>query len=259
MKKHLIILSIGAIVLFTSIQLSAQVAVNADGSTPDASAMLDVKSTMLGALMPRMTQAQRNAIASPATGLMIYQVDNGPGFYFYNSTAWQRIQESNHFIGELLGGGIVFWVDHTGQHGLIASLVDIVVPPAAIQWSAALFATGATSTWNGVFNSGIAAGGSLPINWCNAYVNVSYGTGVFGDWYLPAMKELSMLYQEQYIINKTIETSPPMGWNIISNLFYWSSTEQDANTAWGINFGSGVSNNANKTATTGWVRAVRSF
>ncbi len=62
----------------------SQVSFNTDGTAPDNSAMLDVKSTDKGILLPRMTLAQRNAIASPATGLMIYQTNNTPGFY-YNS------------------------------------------------------------------------------------------------------------------------------------------------------------------------------
>ncbi|MCO5263961.1 MAG: hypothetical protein M9901_13885 [Lentimicrobium sp.] len=64
----------------------AQVAVNTDGSAPDNSAMLDVKSTNRGLLAPRMTQAQRNAIVSPAAGLMIFQTDNGPGLYYNSGT-----------------------------------------------------------------------------------------------------------------------------------------------------------------------------
>ncbi|MBK7175263.1 MAG: tail fiber domain-containing protein [Bacteroidales bacterium] len=72
------------VLLFCGIAAGAQVAVNTDGSTPDNSAMLDVKSTTQGFLSPRMTLVQRNAIISPATGLMIFQTDNVPGFY-YNS------------------------------------------------------------------------------------------------------------------------------------------------------------------------------
>jgi len=52
--------------------LHAQVAINTDASLPDGSAMLDIKSTARGMLMPRMTSAQRLAIASPADGLMVY-------------------------------------------------------------------------------------------------------------------------------------------------------------------------------------------
>ena len=59
--------------------------------SPNASAALEVNSTSKGFLLPTMTQAQRNAIASPATGLLIYQSDNTPGFYYYNGTAWNAI------------------------------------------------------------------------------------------------------------------------------------------------------------------------
>jgi trimeric autotransporter adhesin len=64
-----------------------QVSINNDGTLPDNSAMLDVKSTIKGILLPRMTMAQRNAIVSPAAGLMIYQTDNTPGFYYNSGTS----------------------------------------------------------------------------------------------------------------------------------------------------------------------------
>lgn len=74
------------VVLLVSFQVSAQVGIGT--TTPDASAMLDITSTDSGILIPRMTQAQRDAIATPATGLLIYQTDNSPGFYYYNGTIW---------------------------------------------------------------------------------------------------------------------------------------------------------------------------
>ncbi|MCO5264040.1 MAG: hypothetical protein M9901_14295 [Lentimicrobium sp.] len=73
------------LVLLT-IGLQAQVAVNTDGSNPDNSAMLDIKSTSRGVLVPRMSQSQRNAIVSPATGLMVFQTDNSPGYYYNSGT-----------------------------------------------------------------------------------------------------------------------------------------------------------------------------
>ncbi|MBK8845600.1 MAG: hypothetical protein IPO27_03160 [Bacteroidetes bacterium] len=59
--------------------------------TPNASSLLDVTSTSKGVLIPRMTKTQRDAIATPATGLLIYQTNSTPGFYFYNGTAWTAI------------------------------------------------------------------------------------------------------------------------------------------------------------------------
>ncbi|MBK6966757.1 MAG: hypothetical protein IPH20_23375 [Bacteroidales bacterium] len=54
----------------------SQVSINTDASAPDNSAMLDVKSTTKGALVPRMTIAQRDAIVNPAKGLLIFCTDN---------------------------------------------------------------------------------------------------------------------------------------------------------------------------------------
>jgi hypothetical protein len=60
-------------------------------TTPDASSLLEIKSITKGLLIPRMTLAQRNLIATPATGLMIYQTNSTPGFYYYNGTAWTAV------------------------------------------------------------------------------------------------------------------------------------------------------------------------
>jgi hypothetical protein len=59
-------------------------------SAPNASAQLDVTSTTKGLLIPRMTSAQRTAIASPAAGLMVYETTTN-SFWFYNGTAWTQI------------------------------------------------------------------------------------------------------------------------------------------------------------------------
>lgn len=52
--------------------------------------MLDVTSTSGGLLIPRMTQTQREAIITPAQGLMVFQTDGTSGFYYYNS-GWNQI------------------------------------------------------------------------------------------------------------------------------------------------------------------------
>lgn len=67
--------------LSLSLPLLSQVAVNTDGTAPDNSAMLDVKSTSKGLLAPRMTNAQKMGISSPAFGLMIFQTDGAAGLY----------------------------------------------------------------------------------------------------------------------------------------------------------------------------------
>jgi hypothetical protein len=64
----------------------------------ESSAMLDIRTTARGFLMPRMDSTQRNAIATPATGLQIYNT-NTNAFNYYNGTAWTA-------IGGGTGGGV---------------------------------------------------------------------------------------------------------------------------------------------------------
>ena len=66
------------------------VGINTDGSSPDASAMLDVSSTTKGLLIPRMTDSERTAISSPAIGLMVYDTTESI-IYFYTGSKWQRL------------------------------------------------------------------------------------------------------------------------------------------------------------------------
>ena len=74
-----------------AVRLAAQaVSINTDNSAPDSSAILDVKSTEKGMLIPRMDETQRMAIASPAMGLLVYD-ETSQSFWFYNDTAWEEI------------------------------------------------------------------------------------------------------------------------------------------------------------------------
>lgn len=72
--------------------LSAQsILFNSSGGTPDASALMELRSTDKGFLPPRMLEAQRLAIASPAQGLTIFQTNGTVGYYFYNGAAWDTL------------------------------------------------------------------------------------------------------------------------------------------------------------------------
>jgi len=68
-------------------------------SSPSASAILQADSTTRGFLPPRMTNAQRTAISSPAVGLMVYQTDSTEGTYEYISSGWRIINGGG-------GGGV---------------------------------------------------------------------------------------------------------------------------------------------------------
>ncbi len=76
------------LILFVTISLNAQVGIGT--TTPDASAMLDVKSTTSGMLIPRMSAVDRDNINSPATGLLVF-VNDDNSFYYYDGTNWVRL------------------------------------------------------------------------------------------------------------------------------------------------------------------------
>jgi trimeric autotransporter adhesin len=63
-------------------------------NSPDASAKLEISSNNSGILIPRMTAAQRSTIATPATGLLVYQTDGSSGFWYYTGSTWIRIGAS---------------------------------------------------------------------------------------------------------------------------------------------------------------------
>jgi uncharacterized protein (TIGR02145 family) len=86
MQKITIILSI--LLGYTLIASAQGVGINEDNSTADPSAILDAKSTTKGVLHPRMTEAERDAISAPATGLLIFQTDGTMGLYYYSGAAW---------------------------------------------------------------------------------------------------------------------------------------------------------------------------
>lgn len=83
MKKSLL-----TIIAFCTIQCFAQVGIGT--TNPHASSILDLTSTTQGFLVPRLTTAQRDAITSPATGLMIYNTTINC-FQYYKSSAWHSL------------------------------------------------------------------------------------------------------------------------------------------------------------------------
>lgn len=73
-------------------KVSAQgVAINEDGSTSDNSAILDLKSTTKGLLIPRMTTTQRDQISNPKKGLLVFDLTEN-NFFYFDGANWEMIR-----------------------------------------------------------------------------------------------------------------------------------------------------------------------
>ena len=65
------------------------------GTNNNSSAILNISSTTQGILIPSLNENERDNISNPATGLLIFQNDVEPGFYFYDGTNWKSINSNS--------------------------------------------------------------------------------------------------------------------------------------------------------------------
>ena len=94
MKKIVCVFLLLGTLLSLSLK-SQNVAITDDDTyTANSSSMLDVKSTTKGLLIPRLTTAQRVAIITPATGLLVFDTSLN-GFYYYNGSAWINLSSGS--------------------------------------------------------------------------------------------------------------------------------------------------------------------
>jgi hypothetical protein len=170
MKKHILTL----LFLILLIPAFSQVAVNADGSDADGSAMLDVKSTSAGVLVPRMTLSERNSIGSPATGLMVFQSDDISGFYYYNGSEW-----------DMIGNKIV--PDTT-------EAIPI--------------------KYHGTYRYVYPIDNATDVNYITAQTTCSDLDELgYDDWYLPSISELNAMYKQSYLITGLEENDSYKYWS----------------------------------------------
>ena len=80
-------------------------------TNPNASSIIDLQSTSQGLLLPRMSLSQRNGITTPATGLLIFQTDNTPGFYYFNGSVWVSLSSSGSNNSSNSGETLIFTTD----------------------------------------------------------------------------------------------------------------------------------------------------
>ena len=167
---------------------------------------------------------------------------------------------AGHYVGERFGGGIVVsvWKIAGVEHGLIASLVELT--PTYVAWSDVtnvLIGSTAQSQINGQTNTTAIVAQSTATSaadLCDAYTNTETGTGVFSDWYLPAVWELNECFRASYIVSVILLA------DAFKFDYYWSSTESAATTAYYVGFHTNIfAANGPKNSATGYVRAVRRF
>lgn len=164
-------------------------------------------------------------------------------------------QSANTFaIGDQAFGGIVFWVDPTGQHGLVCAEVD---QGTSNPWTGAAGGINTEAHGNGLAAGEMNTTIIIATQGPNVYhyaaglcltLAINDNGNIYGDWYLPSRYELALIYNNLHLA----------GLGNFSPNFYWSSTESDNNNSWAILFGNGQELTLDKTIDA-YVRAVRAF
>ena len=232
MKEFTFLFLVAAIV--ASCTLTAQVAINTDGTDPDGSAMLDVKSTNKGFLPPRMTEAQRNAIGSPAAGLVLWCNNCGTDgeLQVYNGSAWTNMiggaaSVAPPAIGDYYQGGVIFYLDDSGG-GLICGVSDQSSAAWGCQGTEISGADG-TAIGTGAQNT-IDIVNGCAISGTAADICANLSLNGYDDWFLPSKYELNEMYLNKAIIDSTAIANG--GAAFCDLIVYWSSSENDSICAW---------------------------
>jgi len=255
MKKLLTLLAAALLTATTF----AQVGINIE--TPDPSAALDITSTTGGLLPPRMKTTQRDAI-SAAKGLVLFntttntlQINEGDATTANWVSLSSAATSATYSIGDIVNGGVVFWLDSTGQHGLVVAFSDVAT---SVEWGC--IGTDLPNVPNVGGDQPIGLGAEIGDGFnntnnilkdCPTAPAALAARSLGPDWFLPSAKELNQIY-----INKT--TLEGVSGFTSFNSYYWSSTEADNDVAWFQLFYNGYQSNDNKNLAD-YVRAVRAF
>jgi len=179
---------------------------------------------------------------------------NDGSITYINASAINKITfETPLAIGDTYEGGIIFYLDANGEHGLVAAPYD-QFNGDGIYWSHTNTTTGATGDGVGAgeenTNKIVRDQGSWPYA---AIICATLTLGGYSDWYLPSKYELNLMY--------TNLAQHGLG-NFDNSTAYWSSTEESSTEAWYVGFGdpggpgSYLKTNSYSTFN---VRAVRAF
>ena len=155
-------------------------------------------------------------------------------------------------IGQHYGGGIIFYIDSTGEHGLIADTADL---RPSKWWNGVYTVTGATATRIGSGHGNtrkivLSQGDSASLyaaRRCWRYKGSGYK-----DWFLPSRDELNALYKQKDVV----------GGFVPGDAYYWSSSETSIDHVYMQRFGDGAIFSIEKYYSVNpanFVRAIRAF
>ena len=211
--------------------------------------MLDVAGNK-GLLLPRMTTQQRDAISSPAEGLLIYNISM-KCFQFWEYGTWQSFGCATPCtVGAQVGGGVVFYVG--GGKCYVAATIDQLIPPfgGSVWWNGANTTTGANGTaiGTGPTNTTLIVNSQGPGNYA-AKICDSLTLNGYTDWIFPSQGEMEQMYIQKSIIG---------GFSGNFSGYYWSSTEIAPNLAYSKSFLNGNVTYFTKNATAN-LRCIRIY
>ena len=159
-----------ATILFLCICLTdtyAQLGIKANNTPPIASAQLEVQSTTKAFYPPRMTTVQKNAIASPQAGAVVYDTDLS-GLYYYNGTAWKQGMTLPYSSSQNLPNGNLLTIENTSNTVINSTITGIT--------NGVIYSAGVL----GVANNPDATSTTAGVRGYNRSDNSS-GSGVYGE------------------------------------------------------------------------------
>jgi len=150
---------------------------------------------------------------------------------------------AQHYLGEKFGGGFIFYIDQSGEHGLIAAPIDHA---EVYKWGCVRNIIYADKLSDGIYNTNKISDNCSKPN--AAIACIEYNEGGFNDWYLPAIDELNLLYKNRIYIPS------------LTTADYCSSTEAtDGNDCWAIHFQNDGQNFHYNKGSYFHIRAIRKF
>lgn len=132
---------------------------------------------------------------------------------------FSTLATTSFYIGQNYGGGIIFSIDGTGQHGLIAAPTD---QSTGAEWGC--FGTAIATTVSGQANTNAIVNGcgegGIAARICDGYT-----LSIYSDWFLPSKNEIEKLWLHQDVVPN------------LSHACYWSSSAADESYAWDYSWG----------------------